>query len=171
MSILSDALAAADTEEQAATAQHMLTRCYASGLDPTSYRTIIAAALHLGYADHAKGRAWASDREFFAALLDLECELFTKLKHIKNLMRWVADEWNTTPQIPENIPYFNALLAAKQILNPAAGRVGPALARVIDAPDEMTDTYAACYRLVRAGRKLPYRGRFISGDVTASTSI
>ncbi|WP_219471273.1 hypothetical protein [Nonomuraea rhizosphaerae] len=171
MSIVKTALAAADTEEQAATAQHMLTRCYASGLDPDAYRTVIYAASTLGYADHTKGSAWGSDREFFAALIDLECELFTKLKHINNLMRWIAEEWNTTPNIAENIPYFNALLAAKDILNPAAQRVGIALARIIAAPDELTHAYAACYRLVRAGRKLPYDGRFITGELADNPTI
>lgn len=165
MSILSDAIAAADTEDQAATAHHMLTRCYASGLDPDAYRCVIGAACHLGYADHAKGSAWASDRELFSVLIDLECELFTKLKQIYSLIALVQAEWNATENIPENVPYFNMLLAARDVLVPAERRVTLALNRVIAAPDELADTYAACYRLVRAGRKLPYRGRFISGEV------
>ncbi|MET8987771.1 hypothetical protein ABZW49_20180 [Nonomuraea wenchangensis] len=165
MSILSLAVEAADTTELAAEAAVMVSRCHASGLDPDAYRCVIAAMVNLGAAAATGGPAWWSDREFVGRLIDLECELYTKLQHINNLIAKVQLEWATTPNIPENVPYFAMLQAAADVLRPACARVTAALNRVIAAPDELTGTYAACYRLVRSGRQLPYKGRFISGAV------
>jgi hypothetical protein len=165
MSLLNIAIEAADTSELAATAALIMSRCHASGLDADAYRCVVGAAVHLGLSPASRCRAWSSDREFVDTLLDLECDLYAKLQHINSVIAMVQAEWANTPNIPENVPYFATLQAAGDMLGPAHAHVTAALNRVIAAPDELADTYAACYRHVRSGRQLPYRGRFISGDV------
>lgn len=164
MSILSTAIATADTEQEAAHALFIKSRCEATGMAPDSYRCVIGAMVRLGDAVASRGTAWRNDQEFVSALLDLECDLFTKLQQINKLIQQVSI---AIEQINEYTPveHIDALYASLDLLRPAASRVTAALNRVIAAPEELADTYAACYRHVRSGRKLPFRGRFISGDV------
>lgn len=165
MSLLQIAIATADTSEEAAVAAFIMSRCHASGLAASAYRCVVGAAVNLGLVGGSRQQAWRNDHEFVGALIDLECDLFTKLQSINSVIAMVQAEWANTPNIPENVPYFNMLLAARDVLVPARARVTAALNRVIAAPDELAETYAVCYRHVRSGRSLPYRGRFISGDV------
>lgn len=165
MKILRLAIATADTEQQSAHALFLRSRCEASGMDPDSYRCVIGAVLRLGPAVTGRGPAWRNDHEYVGALIDLECDLHTKLQQVNNLIAGVhvaiagINEYTRVEDIA-------ALYAALDLLNPAADRVVSALSRVIAAPEELTETYAIAYRFVRSGRKLPYRGRFISGEIT-----
>jgi hypothetical protein len=165
MSLLQIAIDTADTSEEAAVAAFIMSRCHASGLAAAAYRCVVGAAVNLGLAGGSRQQAWRNDHEFVGALIDLECDLFTKLQAINSVIAMVQAEWANTPNTRENVPYFAALQAAMDMLVPARDRVTAALNRVIAAPDELADTYAVCYRHVRSGRSLPYRGRFISGDV------
>lgn len=164
MSILNAAIATADTEQQAADALFITSRCEAAGMDPDSYRCVIGAMVRLGPAVTVKGPAWRNDHEFVAALLDLECDLFTKLQQINSLISRIQA---AIEQINEytRVEHIEALHASLDVLHPAAARITSALNRVIAAPEELAETYAVCYRHVRSGRLLPYRGRFISGEV------
>lgn len=171
MSILSLAIEAADTSEQAETAALIMSRCHASGLDAGAYRCVIGAALHLGLTAAVRGPAWRNDQEFMGALIDLECDLHTKLQDIHSKIAIVRAEWANTPHTSENTADLAILQAAMDTLIPARSRVIAALNRVIAAPDELTETYAACYRHVRAGKTLPYNGRFISGEAVVATNL
>ncbi|MGI5288006.1 hypothetical protein ACQEVF_32340 [Nonomuraea polychroma] len=164
MSILNTAIAVADTEQQAANALFIKSRCEATGMEPASYRCVIGAMVRLGDAVASRGPAWRNDHEFVGALLDLECNLFTKLQQINRLIRQINV---AIAQINEYTPleHIDALYASLDLLHPAASHVTAALNRVIAAPEELAETYAACYRHVRAGKKLPYDGRFISGEI------
>ncbi|GAA1749328.1 hypothetical protein [Nonomuraea bangladeshensis] len=164
MSILSLAVEAADTTELAAEAAVMVSRCHASGLDPDAYRCVIAAMVNLGANPATGGPAWWSDREFVGKLIDLECELYTRLQEINRLITRATTEIARIDRYTP-VEQVEALHAALDVLRPARARVTAALNRVIAAPDELTGTYAACYRHVRAGKQLPYKGRFISGAV------
>ncbi|MEV0993391.1 hypothetical protein [Nonomuraea sp. NPDC050202] len=166
MSLLKTAIATADTEQQAAHALFIKSRCDASGMDVASYRCVIGAMVRLGEAVSSRGPAWRNDHEFVSALIDLECDLHTKLKQINELTNTVMVGISL---INENtrVEHIDALYASLDLLRPARDRVIGALNRVIAAPEELTETYAVCYRHVRAGRKLPYRGRFISGEIVA----
>ncbi|WP_433516481.1 hypothetical protein ACQP2T_13465 [Nonomuraea sp. CA-143628] len=166
MSLLQIAIDTADTSEEAAIAALIMSRCHASGLAAAAYRCVVGAAINLGLNEGLRGPAWRQDVEFVGALIDLECDLFAKLQHINRVIAQIQYEWANTPNIPENAAYFHALQAAADVLGPARGRVTAALNRIIRAPEELAETYAACYRHVRAGRQLPYRGRFISGEIT-----
>ncbi|MFI6793705.1 hypothetical protein ACIBG4_40875 [Nonomuraea sp. NPDC050383] len=166
MSILNAAVALADTTDHAHTATSMVGRCAATGLAAASYRSVIAAAVTLGMTACTATGPWRNDIDFINALVDLEAELSAQASQIRSM---IADCEERLALVDEHTPtdYVVALQAALEILYAALRRVEYATNRLMAAPDELGDTYAAAYSHIRSGRKLPYRGRFISGDVPA----
>ena len=168
MTILGDAIATANLEDLAESAALIVARCHATGLDPSSYRCALSAAVRLGITTWGISARWNSDNDYVGALIDLECDLFTKLQQISAMIaRYAAAleaEYGKVLQRPKVIA---ALQAALEILATARDKATAALNRVMAAPDELTGTYAAAYHHVRSGRVLPFNGRFISGEVTA----
>lgn len=167
MTIVSDAINAANLEEEAATAAMIVSRCHSTGLDARSYRCVIGAAVTLGMAPWSRLPRWSGDQEFVNALIDLECDLYGRLQQIVGMIARLNAAYEACPKTKRNADYLAAIETALSILGPARVKVTTALNRIMAAPDELADTYAACYRLVRAGRVLPFDGRFISGEATA----
>jgi len=164
-SLLRTAIYTASTMPQAEHTLFIKSRCEASGMDPDSYRCVIGVLVRLGGEPVVdKGPGWRNDHEYLGALVDLECDLHTKLRQINNLI----DAYTVTlAAINEytRVADIAALHASLDILQPAKSRVAGALKRMYFASEDLTETYAVCYRHIRAGKKLPHRGRFISGDV------
>ncbi|MBO3744894.1 hypothetical protein J5X84_02360 [Streptosporangiaceae bacterium NEAU-GS5] len=167
MSIYSAAAHLADTSELSHTASQMTARCRSTGLTPSSYRGIIAVAVALGLAPGSRlaGRAWQTDVEFVNAIIDLETEVMTRLKRTNEMIsRYETLLTNALAEPDKNTAPITALRAALPLLYTARRRVSYALGRLMAAPDELGDTYAAAYRLVKSGRQLPHNGRFITGQ-------
>ncbi|MGJ6962540.1 hypothetical protein ACSDR0_11585 [Streptosporangium sp. G11] len=164
MSILSTAIALADTSELAHTATVMVGRCGSTGLVPASYRGVIAAAVTLGMTGPPRAVAWCNDIEFVNALVDLETELSIRLREANAMIRTLWGRLEEIPATEENADLIATICAALEILTPAASRIEYAMGRLMAAPNELGETYAAAYNLVRSGRRLPRNGRWITGD-------
>jgi hypothetical protein len=170
VSVLTAAVNAADLSEQAHTATIMVARCAATGLVASSYRGVIAAAVTLGMTGRTRHVAWACDIQFVTALVDLETDLSLRLMQIRELI--TSYETRLAAELDAEHPNAEAIAAleaALGVLHPARHRVEYAISRLMTAPDELGDTYAAAYNHVRSGRKLPYNGRFLTGAPIAPT--
>jgi hypothetical protein len=174
MHIVTVAMTLADTSELGLAAAQMCGRCRSTGIIPASYRRLMGAAYVLGtpYMPmlHA-GRAWRSDVQFVNWLIDLECDLYNAIVQVNNMMQQVRDAigawWAVYDDTDETAYVLDMIAMLESVLPPlygAARRLRYALNRVMGAPDELGEVYAAAYQHVRAGRKLPYNGRWLTAD-------
>lgn len=167
MSYTSEAAVLADTEEIAGTAASMVGSCRQTGLDLGGYRGLVGCALILGMQPAHHGLAWRTDTAFMTAIVDLEDEMRNKLFRIRSKKAQLIALLETIPDIEENARVLADIYAALEILEAAEQRIGYAVGRLIVVPDELGETYAAAYSLVRSGRKLPHDGRWITGGIPA----
>jgi hypothetical protein len=166
--------ALADTSDLAEIAARMCGRCQSTGLVVASYRRLIGTAHVLGVAYmpmlHA-GVAWRTDVGFVNVLIDLECDIYNRLVQVNNMIvnveGQIATLWAIYDETDETawcLAAIGVLQGALQVLYPALRRLKYALRRICGAPDELGEVYAAAYRHVRSGRKLPYNGRWLTAD-------
>ncbi|MEU8364920.1 hypothetical protein AB0C27_53795 [Nonomuraea sp. NPDC048882] len=167
---MSTAVSLADTSEIAGTAAAMIGRCQATGIVVASYRGLIAAAVTLGMQPALRGRAWPTDTTFVTALVDLECDLFSRLTQVNAMIdrlvgdiEWLESQYTGTPETEIYLRRSAVLRAALDVLIPAQTRLNYALGRVMAVPEELGETYAAACAHVRSGRQLPFNGRWITG--------
>lgn len=174
MHIVTVAMTLADTSELGLAAAQMCGRCQATGLVVSSYGRLIGTAAVLGVPYmgmlHA-GRAWRSDVQFVNWLIDLECDIYNRLVQIVNVAWQVRDAiagWWATYDGTDETAYCLDMIAVLQgalpYLNGAESRLRYALQRIMGAAEQLGDTYEAAYRHVRAGRKLPFNGRWLTAD-------
>jgi hypothetical protein len=168
------AMALADTTDLGEIAARMCGRCRATGLVASSYRRLVGTAYVLGTPYLAMlhgGLAWRTDVGFVNVLIDLECDIYNRLVQVNNmilqLQGQIAGLWATYDETPETewcLAEIGLLQGVLEGLYPALSRLKYALRRVHGAPDELGEVYAAAYRHVRAGRKLPFNGRWLTAD-------
>ncbi|WP_433519023.1 hypothetical protein ACQP2T_28000 [Nonomuraea sp. CA-143628] len=174
MDVVTIATALADTTGLGEIAARMCGRCQATGLVAFSYRRLIGTAHVLGVPYMAMlhaGVAWRTDVNFVNVLIDLECDIYNRLVQVNNLIvdleNQIAGLWAIYDETPETewcLAQIGVLQGVLQILYPALSRLKYALQRIQGAPDELGETYAAAYRHVRSGRKLPFNGRWLTAD-------
>lgn len=172
-----------DLEELGENAARQCGRCQATGLVARSYRCLlgVAYALRTPYvAMLHRGPAWRDDVQFVTQVIDLHCDIYERRVRVNVLVQQtrerVAELWaayECIADVEKEAAEAEAILFEIGILEdalrrllPAQVRLGYALERIALAPDELGDVYAAAYRLVRAGRVLPFNGRWLTGDLT-----
>lgn len=174
-----------DLDELGEVAAMQCGRCQATGLVAQSYRCLLGVAYVLRTPYMAmlhKGRPWRDDVQFVTQVIDLHCDIYERRVRVNVLVQQtrerVAELWAAYQRIAEaekSTPEAEAILFEIGILQdalrrllPAQVRLGYALERIALAPDELGDVYAAAYRHVRAGRKLPFNGRWLTADGAAA---
>lgn len=174
----------ANLEEHADEAAEMCGRCRAAGLDPRIYRGLIGAAVALGKRPR-RALAWANDVEMVEGADDLTTQLTVRQTEIRSLAGEVeaalaqarielasaeaaltrAKNDNQRAAARARIARAEAViadcLAALGLLGTASEQVGYALAKLIELPDHLGDTYAEAYETVRRGHVLPHDGRWL----------
>ena len=174
MDVVTAAMALADTTDLGEVAARMCGRCQATGLVASSYRRLIGTARVLGVPYMAMlhaGVAWRRDVGFVNVLIDLECDICNRLVQVNSMIvnfeGQIAGLWaiyDGTDETAWCLVQIGILQGAVQVLYPALARLRYALRRIHGAPDELGETYAAAYRHVRSGRKLPLNGRWLTAD-------
>ena len=165
----------ADTSELAVEAHAMAGHCRATGLDPRSFHGIIGAAIALGaYPVNATGIPWASDKDLIIAICDLLDLIADRWRDhqrlvyaVANRRAWARACYQGAPDDPGAGFYLNVIAdcnTALETLEPLPGRLRAATARLNAAPEQLGETYAAVYRLLAAGRRMPVDGRWITGE-------
>lgn len=168
-----------DTTGIGADGAMMCGRCRATGLDVRSFSPLIGATLALGVRplSGAGWSPWSADRELVDALLDLVALVAARYTEcIGFIGEAVATRAAAYKRIAALDPEENAddirwlrvnianCSTALEVIAPLPARLRAAMARLNAAPGRLGDTYAAVYRLVEAGRVLPYDGRWITGE-------
>lgn len=154
----------ADTEELATTAGQAVGSSRRAGLDPSAYRGLIAATVTLG-GRPLNAHAWDNDQEMGWAVSELQSEVEYRLYQATNL----AAEATKTLNIERNkkkpdVNVIDDCVRALNILAPLRARLSYALSRLHPVPDDLEDTYAESYDLVRSGHHLPFNGRWTTGE-------
>ncbi|MFC7382189.1 hypothetical protein [Sphaerisporangium rhizosphaerae] len=177
MSYTATAQALADTGDLARVAASMAGRCVATGLDLTTYRGIIAAAIALGQRPMRDCPRWDADQELITAVHDLEIEIGHRARRVDDIARTIraairqARSWLTSED-EDVAARARAVIAdcrtALEILEPIPDRLRYAAARLIAVPGELGETYAAAYALIARGRTLPHEGRWVTGARTSA---
>ncbi len=168
MSYLSDAITLADTTELAIDAADMVGRCQATGLVAAGYRGLIAASLTLGAQPARRGAAWRTDTDFVNAVVDLETALYYRLHQVRAMIAQLSAllaELESRDEEHRDKALIAQVEAAIQILEAARKRLEYAAGRTLSVPDELGETYAAAYSLVRSGRNLPFNGRWVTAEI------
>lgn len=174
----------ANLEEHADVAAEMCGRCRAAGLDPRIYRGLIGAAVALGQRPK-RALAWASDVEMVEGAEDLMTQLAVRQVEIRSLAaeaeaalaqarielasaeaaltRAKKDKDRAAAQarIAKAKAVIADCMAALGLLATASEQVDYAVAKLIELPDQLGDTYAEAYETVRSGHVLPHDGRWL----------
>lgn len=177
MNRYAQATALADLTEFGSAASIAAGRCAASGLDASSYRGILGAALVLGSPPMAYMQAsWANDNELISCVFNLAGQIHTRHTEVTNLHRQVIRRLEILyATVPADEDARQILLreialceAALEILAPLPRRLTHARQRLTLVPVELGETYAAAYALLAGGHAMPHNGRWITGEGTTS---
>jgi hypothetical protein len=175
MSYTATAQAVADTGDLARVAAAMAGRCITTGLDVTTYRGIIAAAIALGERPMTGCPRWHSDQELIMAVHDLEIEITHRARRVEDFAATIrAAIRQARPRVASDNEYVAARAqavivdcqTALEVLDPVPARLSYAAARLVSVPGELGETYAAAYALIARGRNLPHEGRWVTGART-----
>ncbi|WP_431897963.1 hypothetical protein [Nonomuraea sp. bgisy101] len=167
----------ADTTDLGADAAMMCGRGRATGLDPVSIRSLIGATLALGVCP-LRGEGWTpyrTDRDLVEDLVELSVAVNDYGRRVEQLVRRVAARRFTLirylseseedhPQRPEWRRELVDCNTALAVLRPLPRRLAVVSAKLTACPVQLGETYAAVYALVAAGRVMPYRGRWLTGE-------
>lgn len=175
MSWTSRAEVLADTSELAAEAHAMAGSCRATGLDPRSFHGVIGAAVALGaYPINATGLPWQCDKDLIIAICDLldviadRWRSYVRLRHAIAVTRARARAHLAATDNERDVAVLRRVVidcnTALETLEPLPSRLRAASKRLNDAPEQLGETYAAVYRLLAAGRRMPVDGRWITGE-------
>ncbi|WP_068925063.1 hypothetical protein [Planobispora rosea] len=180
MSLTAQAEALTDTEDLGQDGAMMCGRCRATGIDVRSFAPLIGATIALGVRPLA-GAGWTpypDDRRLIDDLIDLADQVATHANAAGRLIgtaqatrahaaAMFADAACADPPREMDMAYWASVMgdcdAAAEILWPLLHRLRAVYQRLMAAPEHLGETYAAVYRLVTAGRVLPYDGRWITG--------
>lgn len=184
MSYLARAEALAEPDELAVDAATAAGRCFATGLDLDAFRGVIAVTIILGTRP-VRASAWPDDVAMIEALEDLTERLGVRRSQVDRLgteTRMALDQAKRELAAAESAErsakkdsarnaararqrQARAVIAdctaALEILTDAAQKFGYAIRRIERVPDELGETYASVYELVRHGRVMPHRGAFL----------
>lgn len=164
---------AAEAAAHGADASGMCARARATGLDPDAYRGLIGAAAILGCPPGGGpgGKRFDDDHDFATALDTLESDLAEHASQTARLGRNARSEHTAAHHRLDNAVTEQERRAASNhaadldeaiaILKALHRRVRHAQQRLAVVPDEIGGTYLEVYRLVKAGRVLPYDGRWL----------
>ncbi|MBG0828201.1 hypothetical protein HS041_10520 [Planomonospora sp. ID67723] len=179
MRYLSRAMVLADTEELGHEGAMMCGRCRATGLDVRSFAPLIGATLMLGVRPPA-ARGWTpypDDRRLVDDLIDLADLVAARAGAAMALTRsagaarahavaMFAEAACADPPRQQDMASWAAVMgdcdAALEVLQALLHRLRVIYQRLMAAPEQLGETYAAAYRLVSAGRVLPYDGRWLT---------
>ncbi|MGI5155849.1 hypothetical protein [Microbispora sp. CA-102843] len=179
MSWTSQAEVAADTSELGIAGRGMCGRCRATGLHPSAYAPLTGATVALGtWPLTGSGDGYVpfgSDRDLVDQLLDFGIAILGRYDRVVTLVRmivlrraellaWIASAIRGDPVEAWQAEVVDCTTAL-EVLAGVPRRLRAAAGRVAATPAALGETYAEVYRLVAAGRVLPYNGRWLTGEV------
>ncbi|OPG10574.1 hypothetical protein [Microbispora sp. GKU 823] len=184
MSWTSHAEVAADTSELGSLGRDLCGRCRATGLHPNAYAPLTGATLALGVWPLTGGghgyAPFASDRELVDQLLDFGIAILGQYDRVVTLVRMAALRqaellaWIASATKGDPVEAWQAELVdcttALEVLAGVPRRLRAAAGRVAATPAALGETYVEVYRLVAAGRVLPYNGRWLTGEMAPTAS-
>ena len=145
-----------------------------------------------GYAagskdDRCHGTGYRSDGEFLEAVSDAEDDVRDQLREVEQIRETVATAMDAAQAaldaayampvkdecdgchgakeaaIQAALVRIRLCEAAGEILDPLAGRLRAALARLRQVPEDLGEVYQLVYAFIRKGGKLPVYARWIEG--------
>jgi hypothetical protein len=182
VSLTGQAEVLADTTDLGQEGAMMCGRCRATGLDVRSFAPLIGATLALGVRPLA-GTGWTrypDDRRLVDDLIELADGVSSRCSAAERLVETAvrtrahaaamfADAAAAEPPRDMDMAHWAAVMgdcdAATEILRALLPRLWAAYGRLVAAPEQLGETYAAVYRLLSAGRVMPHAGRWLTGEV------
>ena len=155
-------------------------------LDPGAGTSYYPGSKH----DRQSGRGYRSDGEFLEAAAEAEGGVAERLREVSKLGEQVAAAMDSAQAalqaayampvkekcdgchgireaaIQDALSRIGLCEAAGEILGPLAQRLGQALGRLRQVPEDLGEAYEVVYEFVRKGGKLPVYARWIEGEGT-----
>ena len=143
-----------------------------------------------GKHDRLPGGGYRSDGEFLEAAADAEGDVLERLRDVDKLQERLAAAMDDAQAalgaayamavrdpctgchgakeaaIAEALRRIGLCEAAAEILDPLAQRLGQALGRLRQLPEDLGEVYELVYEFIRKGGKLPVFARWIEGQGT-----
>ena len=176
MSWTSNAEVLADATDLGVIAARMAGRCRATGLDWRSFRGVVRAAASLGVMPYPAdaSTAWPTDTAVIEELLDLVDLVRARRQRVRELISSAHVRAAVLRRHLGDLAYdqrairmeLRDIATALEVLDPVPARLSAASSGLAAAPEQMGSTYAAVYRLLAGGHRMPARGRWLTGEAT-----